>query len=70
MAIGHRERPVRFDELYFLGDTHRYIQISDQLQLSRVDHPASARQCPFQPQNGQIDAPSEKCFDRCRVVNM
>ena len=29
--------PVQFDKLYFLGDTHRYIQISDQLQLSRVD---------------------------------
>ena len=41
---GHRERPVQFDKLYFLGDTHRYIQISDQLQLSRVDRLASARQ--------------------------
>ena len=37
---GHRERPVQFDKLYFLGDTHSYIQIFDQLQLSRVDRPS------------------------------
>jgi len=47
--------PHNLIKLHFLGDTHRYIQIFDHLQLSRVSRAVSARQqCPFQPQKVQI----------------